>query len=95
MDIHRLQHELYGRLFVQMVKRGIIPEAMIEAMYDEFAHLGELATRDEDRAHFEGLAQLTALLLTRADVDPAGDAAGIARSRFRVVEGGDGGNSPT
>jgi len=91
VDIPRLQSELYGRLFVEMIKQGIIPESLIEAMHAEFEHLGDLATRDADKQHYEGLAAMAATLLARAELDTAEEAAKDARSRFRVISG-DGGN---
>lgn len=92
MDLPRLQLELYGRLFVEMMKAGIIPADMVQRMLADFQRSADLAKRDEDQQHFADMALLAETLLMRAELDVVGDIAHEARSRFRVIQGIDGGN---
>lgn len=91
--------ELYGRIIVQLIARGIIPEEMVEDMRDDFADLSEASSRPEDKAHYKEMSDRAGLLLGRASIPPfdpqafADEQAQQARARFRVIANG--GNSET
>ncbi|MBO9380452.1 hypothetical protein GG804_27185 [Sphingomonas histidinilytica] len=95
MDVPRLQIELYGRLFVEMIKAGIIPVDMVQRMRADFQRSSDIAERDVDQQHFNDLAMLAETLLMRSDFDVIGDIAHETRGRFRVIQGIDGGNEDT
>jgi hypothetical protein len=98
MSDSRIEMELYGRIFVQLLKAGAIPASIIEQMYAEFDELAKIATRQTDIDHFKALADRASMLLARVDMDlgsPADAAAKDARARFRVVSNDDGGNTAT
>lgn len=92
--------ELYGRIIVQLIARGIIPESLVADMEEEFSELASAASREEDRAHYSEMASRAGLLVGRSRLElpnereMADSEARKARSRFRVIAKPDGGNGP-